>query len=204
MRITRAFETKVEIRNEEHKPGFIEGLGAPFYRAGDPGTEYRIGQNMMERYDPQAFEETIIRDDIVASFNHNLDNLLGRSGAGTLRLWTDARGLHFKVQMGDTTAHRDTMERIERGDVIGASVMFMIEDSENDQEFTRDGETDIRLIKRAKLIEIGPVAKPAYESTTADMRSEFEASRELWLPKEKSFKKRNQAKRFIDIIEIGH
>src|SRR5688572_16918348 len=64
--------------------------------------------------------------DARALFNHDPNMLLGRAGAGTLRLSTDARGLRYEIDIPDTTVGRDVATSIARGDLAGSSFAFSI------------------------------------------------------------------------------
>jgi HK97 family phage prohead protease len=145
----------------------ITGYAAVFYDANDPGTEYRIWEDVCERIMPGAFDDAIRGDDVRALFNHNDNLILGRTSAGTLRLSVDAKGLRYEIDPPDTQTARDLMESLKRGDVTGSSFMFrpvenVIRDSEG-----------LYVIERTKvkLFDVGPVAFPAYESATAGVRS---------------------------------
>lgn len=64
----------------------------------------------------------VLDDDIFAVYAHNMDNILGRNTAGTLRLEQDRKGLLMEIDPPDTTVARDLMESIRRGDVTGGSM----------------------------------------------------------------------------------
>src|SRR5262245_47678259 len=125
-----------------------------------------------ERILPGAFKDTIARDDIRASFNHNLDHLLGRRSSGTLALKEDTKGLRYVITLN--TQDPDAMSvaaKIARRDVTGSSFWFAI-DSEHDEEWTNGerGQLPLRTLRRLRLIEAGPVALPAYGDTAATFR----------------------------------
>ncbi|MCP5415138.1 MAG: HK97 family phage prohead protease, partial [Chromatiaceae bacterium] len=56
-----------------------------------------------------------------ALYDHDGRSVLGRVGAGTLRLAEDTRGLHFEIDLPPTTVGKDLAVLVERGDVAGAS-----------------------------------------------------------------------------------
>src|SRR5262245_26955397 len=81
----------IETRRSGQKT--LVGYGAVFFN-GDPGTEYRLSKNVIERVSPRAFDDTLNSgSDVIACFNHDPNYLLGRRSAGTLSLSTDATGL---------------------------------------------------------------------------------------------------------------
>ena len=72
-----------------------------------------------------AFTNTIgVGRDILALANHDATQVLARTKSGTLRLAEDTRGLHFDLDLPDTTAGRDVLALAERGDLGGMSFGF--------------------------------------------------------------------------------
>jgi hypothetical protein len=70
----------IEQRAEGDK-NVITGYGAVFYNSADPGTEYSLFSDMVERIGPNAFDDALNRDDVRGLFNHDSSMLLGRMGA---------------------------------------------------------------------------------------------------------------------------
>jgi HK97 family phage prohead protease len=78
---------------------------------------------------PGAFTRTLASDrDPLALVAHMPQLVLGRRSAGTLRLQEEQRGLAFEIEVPDTTAARDLLVSVERGDVKGASFAFTTPD----------------------------------------------------------------------------
>jgi len=73
---------------------------------------------------PGAFTKTLDESDVRALLNHNSDQVLGRMSAGTLKLWEDDRGLRAEIHPPDTSAGRDAVALIKRGDLTGMSFGF--------------------------------------------------------------------------------
>jgi HK97 family phage prohead protease len=149
----------------------ISGYGAVFYD-GTPGTEYRLREDMVERLMPGAFDRAIREDDVRGLFNHDPNNVLGRSQAGTMTLTADGTGLRYEIIPGDTTIGRDVREHLKRGDVTGSSFSFEL--GKNGQEFRKENGLIIREIKSVRLFDVGPVTFPAYTGTTAEARAACE------------------------------
>lgn len=147
--------TELEIRQGDGKE-YIEGHSALF------GVETDIGGLFIERIERGAFAESIRADDVRSFFNHNHDYILGRQSAGTLLLAEDERGLHMRNDPPDTAWGRDTKESIRRGDITGQSFSFVVQDEV--WERRPDGK-DVRTLKKVKLVDVGPVTFPAYETT---------------------------------------
>lgn len=120
-----------------------------------------------ERILPGAFDGVLNRQrgrtDLVSYYNHNPDILLGRESSGTLKVWTDERGVWFEVIPPASRA--DILELVARRDVRGASFTFSID--KGGEGFTTDENgRAIREIRAATLYELGPVVQPAYPATS--------------------------------------
>jgi len=165
-RYTRSgFSVTLESR-ADGKP-VIAGYAAVFYNASDPGTEYRMYSDMVERIMPGAFDKALRENDVRGLFNHDDSQILGRVKSGTMRLSVDRKGLKYEIDPPDTQCARDVMESIRRGDVTGSSFMFKpVSNTYRDV----DG---LYIVERneVKLFDVGPVAFPAYESTETGVRS---------------------------------
>ena len=145
------------------EPGVITGYAAVWYRPGDAGTEYRLAPDVVERIARGAFRRTIAEDAVLCGFNHNPDVILGSTSARTLELVEDSVGLHYRTTLPDTTAARDVEVLVGRRDVSGSSFAFFTKVD----EWTKVGDTYVRTLREVDLLECGPVARPAYEGTTA-------------------------------------
>jgi hypothetical protein len=161
----------IVTREPEDRPR-IEGYGAVFYRDSDPGTEYWLWDDVVERIRPGAFDRALREDDVRSFFNHDPNLILGRNTAKTLWLSVDERGLKYSVSPPDTPAANAVIASVARGDVSGSSFMFeplraTWEEVKRDKDILF-----IRNIDEVRLWEVGPVAFPAYESTTAGTRGE--------------------------------
>lgn len=165
-RYTRA-GLPVGLESRADGKSVITGYAAVFYDPADPGTEYRMYSDMVERIMPGAFDKALREDDVRGLFNHDDSLILGRVKAGTMRLSVDRKGLKYEIDPPDTQCGRDVMESLRRGDVTGSSFMFRpVSNTYRDV----DG---LYIIERneVKLFDVGPVAFPAYESTEAGVRT---------------------------------
>ncbi|MDP2330406.1 MAG: HK97 family phage prohead protease [Reyranella sp.] len=120
---------------------------------------------------PGAFDRTLRSNtaDPLALVAHMPDRVLGRRSAGTLRLKEDAKGLAFEIDLPNTTAARDLLVSVERGDVKGASFAFVVPAGGDKWEVR--GETVFRELHEVALHEISITASPAYQDTTVARRS---------------------------------
>jgi len=166
----------VETRNEgDDKQQVIVGYAAVFHREDDPGTEYRLWGDTVERIMPGAFDEALKDDDVRALVDHQ--GLLGRTASGTCRLSVDKVGLRYEIDVADTTDGRDTVVSLDRGDLDGSSFAFRTNGGKRGEvkwsEETRDGDTlYVREIHNLELLDVGPVKFPAYQATTSGLRSD--------------------------------
>jgi HK97 family phage prohead protease len=179
-------QARANVRLEKREDGkeIITGYASVFYSPGDPGTEYELWPafgtwpRVVERVMPGAFDG-VLGQDVRGLFNHDVNLLLGRSKANTLTFGLDATGLWYRIVPADTTVARDVLEHLRRGDMDGSSFSFAI----GDQRWTETKDLEVREILRVDtLYDVGPVTFPAYESTTAGVRSrgDVDEAREAW------------------------
>lgn len=168
----------VEARIEgegDAKKSRLAGYAAVFYRQDDPGTEYWLWSDMVERIMPGAFDRAIKSDDVRALFNHDPNLVLGRSKASTLTLSTDETGLSYEIDPGDTQIGRDVVSHVRRGDVTGSSFSFVptkITWSEETRNTNgQESKIWIRQIDEVTLYDVGPVTFPAYEASSSTVRN---------------------------------
>ncbi len=141
--------------------GAIFGYAAVFQKR-----SHDLG-GFVEEIAPGFFDSVVSDPGVVALANHDSRFLLGRQGAGTLRLTVDSVGLRYEVTPPETRA--DIRESILRGDMTGSSFGFTIEE-EDWQEL--EGGLILRTLKVAKkLFDVGPVVFPAYPDTTTAARN---------------------------------
>jgi Escherichia/Staphylococcus phage prohead protease len=126
---------------------------------------------------PGAFTRALTRgDDTLCLFNHDSSQVLGRTASGTLELDQDSRGLHYRCEMPNTQVGRDAYELIKRGDISGSSFGFTIDDGDDSQVWGNDTDSDtgeqfvLRQIRSVKLVDVSPVASPAYKGATVQAR----------------------------------
>lgn len=150
--------TNITTRSKEDEPLKASGYAAVF----DSRTS--IGDYFDEVISPGAFTKTIKENkDIRALFNHNWDNVLGRTKAGTLSLSEDKKGLKFDLELPDTTVARDLAVSMERGDIDQCSFGFYV----TSETWDYDAEPALRTINEVELYEVSLVSIPAYDDTEA-------------------------------------
>lgn len=149
-------------------PGTLVGYAAVFGKYSCDLGSFR------EVIAPGAFAKALAACDVRALYNHEPECLLGRTSAGTLRLAEDELGLRVEIDLPDTSLGRDVAELVRRRDLRGQSFSF----TTAIDQWDTTGETYLRTVVEVKeLFDVGPVAFPAYEETSAAMRS-YRSARE--------------------------
>jgi uncharacterized protein len=173
--------TNLQTRDgTDSTPSVISGYAAVF------NSKTTIGDWFEEIISPGAFSRSISENrDVRALFNHNWDNVLGRTKNGTLRLEEDTRGLKFEVELPNTSVARDLAESMRRGDINQCSFGFWA----TGESWDYSVEPAVRTINEVELYEISVVSIPAYEDTEVSLRS-----KELDQSVEKRIKLINQIK----------
>lgn len=158
----------LEVRKDENgRPVGIAGYALRFYDPADSGTEFRMTENVVERIMPGSVR---FADDVLATFNHNSNQMLGRTSSNTARFAIDQRGVRFDIDLPDTTTGRDVAELVSRGDLSGSSFAFQVNGEDGEDVRKENGEY-VRELRALTFYEGGPVATPAYDATSVNMRS---------------------------------
>ena len=147
-----------ETKSSENK---IEGFVLKYNEPTD------IGGGMLEMFDRGSIE---IADDASMLFNHNENNLLGRMGAN-LEFEDRPEGMYYRLELPQTSLADDIKELVKKDVIRGASLGFIPE-----KERMQNG---VRVIEKARLDELSLVTKPAYDSSSAMVRS-FKPKKRRW------------------------
>lgn len=125
-------------------------------RYGDVATVPGLGQ---ERMAPGALRW----DDAILNVQHDRGRPLARTGGGTLVLTDTADALTMRASLPDTSEARDAYANVQAGILAGLSVEMAVE-----QERIDNG---VRVIERARLLDIGLVDRPAYGDSAVEARA---------------------------------
>lgn len=156
---TRTLSQRVEARASADGQ-IVAGIGIAYGETTD------IGDSFREVFAPGAFRNAL-NNDILALFGHDRNRVLGRTSAGTLRLREDQQGVHYEIDLPDTSDGRDLAVSVGRGDIAGTSFGFRaVRETWDDT-----ANPPMRTIHEAVLREISPTADPAYGDTTIALRS---------------------------------
>lgn len=164
----------VTLVRTEGKPTTVRGYAAVFYRADNPGTEYWLFKDLVERVGKQAFDRAIQeKDDARALFNHDPNQVMGRLSAGTLRLKVDDIGLGYEFDLPDSPNGKNLETSLERKDVTGSSFAFDLLAA----QYSEERDFYVREMLDVRLYDVGPVTFPAYSAATAGIRSAYKPAK---------------------------
>ncbi len=151
---------------ENGKGGTLHGYALRF------GSIYDMGW-FTEEVDRRALDNTDMND-VRVLLNHDPNQILGRTAAGTAKVGVDASGLWYEVQLPESPNGENARVAVQRGDITQSSWGFSLrssKDGNGDRWEKRDGKehrvlTDIRTVYDAS-----PVTFPANPDTTVAKRS---------------------------------
>lgn len=157
-----------EVRANENEMR-VEGYAAVF-----------DSEAVMYEYDGIQYKEVIDRNafngtqmqDVVMNYNHQ-GKPVARTKNGTLQLIIDDVGLRVSADLGGTQEARNLYEEIKAGYIDKMSFAFTV----NADEYNRDTHTR-RITGIKRLYDVAAVDIPAYDQTSIQARSFFEAEAE--------------------------
>lgn len=155
----RAYANGVEVRASE-KGATLRGYAARF------GSVYDMGW-FTEEVGRDAFKNADMSD-VRVLFNHDPNQILGRTKSGTARVGVDKEGLWYEVELPKSA---DSLrEAVERGDIDQSSWGFFLKkDSWEKREGT---DKQHRVLEEVEMVfDTSPVTFPANPDTTVAKRS---------------------------------
>ena len=160
---TRVNHADFEMRATSTDGMTFEGYASVFNSPSEP-----IGGKFTEYVAPGAFKRSLAsRNDVKLLWNHDSGQVLGSTRAGTLQLIEDARGLKAIATLPDTQLGRDAAVLLKRGDV--ANMSFGFSTPAGGDSWSEDG--SVRTLNSVRLHEVSIVAFPAYQASSASVRS---------------------------------
>lgn len=148
---------------EPARPRTIEGYVVRY------GTPY-VMPGAVEYIERGAFSASLASGrDIICTYNHNENHLLGRTGNGTMRLEDRPEGLWLSCELPDTTLGRDVGELVRTGRIPGQS--FFGRKPAYRRGGTENGKP-VMVLTAVELLEAGVVSRPAYKSSDVLLRSD--------------------------------
>lgn len=160
----RIHHAEMRVVNTDGKPPVIRGYAAVYEKPSED-------MGFIETLQRGAFKNVLSRTpDVRCLIDHEGGLLvLGRTTSGTLKLWEDETGLGYECTPPDTTAGRDILTLIGRGDINQCSFAFSLADN-GDTWTLKDGTTYRTISEIGELFDVSPVTYPAYPDTTVAVR----------------------------------
>lgn len=170
------------MRSNEKSSGIVSGIDVA-NASGKLGTVGQLSGYALKFDSPSIekgpFIEYISRNalanvdltKVLALFEHDYSKVLGRVDAGTLKLNVDSVGLHFVLEVPDTTIGNDVYNSVKVGNLKNMSFSFQL--AKGGDEWRR-GKKPTRIINKiAELTEISIVSVPAYDDTNVLVTRNF-------------------------------
>jgi HK97 family phage prohead protease len=124
-----------------------------------------------EQVAPGAFARFLRQQMPVLMFEHGQHPLIGSMPLGVIqRASEDETGLHIEARLSDNWLIEPVRDAVRDGAVTGMSFRFKVPKG-GDRWERRAGDVDLRTLLDVDIPELGPVVFPAYEPTTAAVRS---------------------------------
>lgn len=158
------FRPELRLASDGSGPKHIVGYASVFDRLSRNlgGFVERVNQRAFNASKANGFEGAVCR------WNHNDDFLLGTIAGRTCSIDVDGTGLLYDAVPPDTTAGRDVMVLMGRGDVAFSSFAFRA--AEDDWALSDFG-LPLRTLLSMEVIDVAPVTTPAYPDATSSLRS---------------------------------
>ena len=156
----RTTSTDFELRAEEGDGMTFTGYASVFNSSSEDLGGFR------EFVAPGAFKRSLqARNEIKLLWNHDTSEPLASVRGGSLQLVEDSHGLKVTAKLPNTTRGRDVAELLRSKVIDSMSFGFnVIKDS-----WSNNG--SVRTLESVRLSEVSVVTFPAYQATTAQVRS---------------------------------
>jgi HK97 family phage prohead protease len=138
----------------------LTGIAHTFGRralVGDKYVEFAAG----------SFDQALAKSDVRAFWNHDTRLLLGRQSANTVRLFASQEGLHYEIDLPDTSYVQDMKVLIDRGDLTDMS--FGVFPGQVTKSRAIDGKQILLHTSVSELFDISPVSLPAFQGTSVQL-----------------------------------
>lgn len=160
----RVFDTEFEVRSTAGGGKTIVGYAAKYNRYSQD-----LG-GFVEVVRPGFFDRVMGHPEILGRYNHTA--VLGRTGAGSLRLSSDETGLVYEIDVNAKDPEAvSVLAKVERGDVHRSSFAFTVTADGDRWGETEQGFPLRELVTAARLVDVAPVDTPAYLDTEASVRA---------------------------------
>ena len=163
----------ISVERRDGEPAVLAGISPPW-----ESLSVDLG-GFREKFSAAAFDDLVARHpndprpkvDVPFLFNHDANEITGRTSNGRLTITKEARGLGYRHTPLMTTRGRDLVMMVEDRTITGASFAFTV--AEGGETWTEDERGNvIRTVTKASgLYDISAVTSPAYPSSSIAPRS---------------------------------
>jgi HK97 family phage prohead protease len=158
----RYFTGDAEFKSAPDGAGVLRGYALRF------GVSYDMGW-FTEEVDRRALDNAEMSD-VRVLFNHDPNQILGRTKSGTARIGVDEKGLWYEVDLPNSPNGENARVAISRGDVTQSSWGFTL--SENGDKWEKRNGKNYRVLTNVKTVfDASPVVFPANPDTSVAKRS---------------------------------
>lgn len=166
------FTEEIELRGastpESNSPGTLVGYACKWNDTSKTLTN-KLGKRFKERIMPGAFSTSLRSEDVLACVDHEEGKIMGRTVAGTLKLFDDGVGMRYENELPDTTDGRNLAVQVGRGDIRGMSFAFLA--TPKGEQWDVRQNPPLRTVSEANLYHVSYESRPAYGGTTVAFRS---------------------------------
>lgn len=163
----------ITVERRDGEPAVLAGISPPW-----ESLSVDLG-GFREKFSASAFDDLVARHpndprqkiDVPFLFNHDPNEITGRTSNGRLTLAKEARGLGYRHTPLMTTRGRDLVLMVEDRTITGASFAFTV--AEGGEQWTEDDRGNVvrTVTKASGLYDISAVTSPAYPSSSIAPRS---------------------------------
>jgi HK97 family phage prohead protease len=171
--LTTDAQDAIAVERRDGEPPALVGISPPW-----ESLSVDLG-GFREKFSAQAFDDLISRHpndprpkiDVPFLFNHDPNEITGRTSNGRLTLAKEARGLGYRHTPLMTTRGRDLVMMVEDRTITGSSFAFTV--AEGGETWTEDERGNVvrTVTKASGLYDISAVTSPAYPSSSIAPRS---------------------------------
>lgn len=131
-----------------------------------------IGGAFIEIIKPGAFARSLREGrPILALYNHESGELLGRSPGSDMVLGEDRNGLYFELSLPDTQRARDAYKLVAGRILQGMSFGFTVPSEDGEFWYMDSRNRIVRELLEVDLMEISLTGFPAYPETSVEARA---------------------------------
>lgn len=164
---------KIETRDlgNGEKADFIIGRGIVFNKWShtlmgkrDDGSTFTF----VEKIEPRAIEGLDLQN-VVCMVDHKIT--IGKRNKGTMDITITPDAVEYSVKVPNTTDGKNAIENVRNGNLEGSSFQFLTPEKGGDIWDKSVTPYQRTVTKFSRVTEMGPVTYPAYQDTTAAVRS---------------------------------